>query len=276
MQLTGEPSLQLVQIRQDAYGYADMADGFLRLIVIERTFEDDFFRIADALLSEGGVFVDVGANHGLISFGLAAKHGSAVEFHLFEPNRALLPALEKSRALYPHMRCVINTVAVSDTVGRLAFAIDRDQTGASHLDPHGAEEVASTTIDMYAASAPLTRIDLLKLDVEGYELSALRGARDSLEKRIIKAVYFEYFEKWLRRVSEPREVINFLASVGFVTCYCRKGDLQSHGGATRTLRPGKPGYGLPLRPVEEGGLPQMTDLLAVPREHLSVGPASGR
>ena len=73
MRLTGEDPLQLVRIRDDARGYADLSDGFLRLIVIEGDYEKDFFRIADALLQEGGEFLDVGANHGLLSFGLARK-----------------------------------------------------------------------------------------------------------------------------------------------------------------------------------------------------------
>lgn len=54
MRLTGEDPLQLVRIRDDAFGYADLSDGFLRLIVIDRHFDEDFFRVADALLEAGG------------------------------------------------------------------------------------------------------------------------------------------------------------------------------------------------------------------------------
>ena len=50
MRLTREDPLQLVRIRDDAFGYADLSDGFLRLIVIDGAFDEDFFRIADALL----------------------------------------------------------------------------------------------------------------------------------------------------------------------------------------------------------------------------------
>src|SRR6266478_8177465 len=83
MRLTGEDPVQLVRIRDDARGYADLSDGFLRLIVIDSDYEKDFFRVADALLQEGGEFLDVGANHGLLSFGLARKHADRVRFHLF-------------------------------------------------------------------------------------------------------------------------------------------------------------------------------------------------
>ena len=84
IRLTGEPNLQLVRIRDQSFGYADMSDGFLRLIVIDGDFEQDFFRIADCLLAHGGTFLDVGANHGLFSFGLAGRQGAVIDFHLFE------------------------------------------------------------------------------------------------------------------------------------------------------------------------------------------------
>src|SRR5438309_10854319 len=90
MRLTGEDPVQLVRIRNGAHGYADLSDGFLRLIIIEENFEKDFFRIADSLLQGGGEFMDVGANYGLLSFGLARNLDKRVRFHLFEPNQELL------------------------------------------------------------------------------------------------------------------------------------------------------------------------------------------
>jgi len=56
MRLTGENPVQLVRIRADSFGYADLSDGFLRLIVIDQGFEADFFAIADAILAGRGCF----------------------------------------------------------------------------------------------------------------------------------------------------------------------------------------------------------------------------
>src|SRR5580704_16065462 len=112
MRLTGEDPVQLVRIRDDALGYADLSDGFLRLIVIEGEFEKEFFRVADALLQHGGAFLDVGANHGLLSFGLARKLDGLVRFHMFEPNSKLLKSIRKSLKLYPSMMTEVNPVAV--------------------------------------------------------------------------------------------------------------------------------------------------------------------
>jgi FkbM family methyltransferase len=262
MRLTGEPVLQLVRIRDNSFGYADMSDGFLRLIVIEQEFERDFFQIADALLAHGGAFIDGGANHGLLSFGLAGRHGAAIDFHLFEPNPTMVASIRKTSALYPNMRLTLNAAALSEEEGTVSFDIDESQSGRSHITTSGGVTVPARSLDSYVTGAGLSAVKLLKLDVEGYELAALRGARSALENRIIEAVYFEYFEKCLTRVAPPEALIAFLDSVGFEVCFSRPCDYRPRGGATHQFA------GLPMLPVAGYSRPPMTDLMAVPKERL--------
>ena len=270
MRLTGEDPLQLVRIRDDAFGYADMSDGFLRLVVIEGHYEKEFFRIADQLLSRGGVFFDVGANYGLLSFGLANKLGDAVRFHLFEPNPSLVRSIERTCELYRSMQSRVNEVAVSDENGFVLFNVDHSQTGRSHITGDGGSAVRSIKLDDYIDAANLERIDLVKLDIEGYELSALRGAERALKNRTVQAVYFEYFEKNLVRVAPPQVLLEYLDLLGFEVCFCRQCDFGIRGTPSLTLRKGLPGHGLPLLAVKGYRLPAMTDLLAVPKEHLAA------
>jgi len=270
MRLTGEDPVQLVRIRDEAYGYADLSDGFLRLIVIEGDYEKDFFRIADALLRNGGEFLDVGANFGLLSFGLARKLDGRVRFHLFEPNAKLLNSIEKSLKLYPSMRIEINSLAVCDKDSTVLFHVQEDQTGASHIAKSDGIPVRSIKLDTYLKEKRLDRVDLLKLDIEGYELAALRGAQDALYNQRIKAIYFEYFEKFLVRVAPPAELFAFLDAMSYEVCFCRHCDLAGQGASpTVTIRRGLPGHGLPLFPVKGRKVPEMTDLLAIPRERLA-------
>jgi FkbM family methyltransferase len=270
MRLTGEDPIQLVRIRDDSRGYADLSDGFLRLIVIDGDYEKDFFRVADALLQEGGEFLDVGANHGLLSFGLARKLHDRVRFHLFEPNPKTLESIRKSLKLYPSMRAEINALAVCDEDGTVPFHVQEDQTGASHIAKSGGIPIRSIKLDTYFKDKCLDRVELLKLDIEGYELTALRGAEHALRNRHIKAVYFEYFEKLLVRVTPPEKLIDFLDSLSYEVCFCRHSDLAGQGvSPTITIQDGLPGHGLPLLPIRGRKVPAMTDLLAVPRENLT-------
>ena len=62
-----------------------------------------FFGLLTLYFRPGVTFLDVGANHGLLSFGLASKLGERVHFHLFEPNPKLVASIEKTLKLYPAM-----------------------------------------------------------------------------------------------------------------------------------------------------------------------------
>jgi FkbM family methyltransferase len=268
MALTGEDHLQLVRIRGNAFGYVNLSDGFLRLIVVEGGFEHELLALADAFLRDGGVFLDVGANHGLVSFGLAGKHGSAVEFHLFEPNPELLSTITRTQALYPDMRCKVVPSAVTDHEGRVSFTVVPEQTGVSHIDPKGELSAPAVTLDRYLPSAGVAEAAFMKIDIEGYELGALRGAEESLKTRRIMAVYFEYCEKLLTRDRGHHALLDFIESVGYAVCFCRASDLAACGGSTHTVRYGLPGHGLPLKPIAGHTPPRETDLLALPKENL--------
>ena len=269
MALTGESPLQLVRIRGDYFGYADLSDGFLRLIVIDGGFEREFFAMADALLARGGAFLDAGANFGLLSCGLAGRHNGKVKFHLFEPNPALVQWIERSIARYPTMDCKVNCAAVSDLDGLISFQVITGQSGASHISEDGGEQVHSVSIDNYLDRENIDFVALMKMDIEGYELTAVRGAVKSLRNRRIKAVYFEYFEKYLIRVAPPRDLLTAFDTLDFEVCFCREADIAVFGGASHTLRDGLPGCGIPLLPVTGVDMPPMTDLLAVPKENLT-------
>lgn len=53
------------------------------------------------------------------------------------------------------------------------------------------EEVNQTTVDLLFDKFNCSKIDVLKIDVEGYELEVLEGAKDALESRRIKAILAE-------------------------------------------------------------------------------------
>ncbi len=65
-------------------------------------------------------------------------------------------------------------------------------------------------LDTYLGERGVDAVALMKLDVEGYELAALRGAAAALGRRAVAAIYFEYFEKYLVRVGPPDALIAFL------------------------------------------------------------------
>lgn len=267
MKFTGEDTLQLVRIRDDAFGYADLKDGFLRLIVIEGEFEKDFFRIADFLLGSGGTFLDIGANHGLLSLGLAGKFADCVDFHLFEPNPGLRDSFERSRLRYPTMRATLNAEALAEWPGSLQIKFYPEHLGMSHVVAEGGTTVNSIRLDDYLSSKQITKVELMKVDVEGYEAVVLHGAERSLKAQVFNAIYFEYCEKWLRRNGDPGDLLAYLRAHDYEPCLVRDSDLASYGGATHRIA-GPAGGDLPLRPLAGDVPPETTDMLAVPLKSL--------
>jgi FkbM family methyltransferase len=188
---------------------------------------------------------------------------------MFEPNPKLLESIRKSLELYPSMVAEVNPVAVCEADSTVLFHVQEDQTGVSHIVKSGGIPVRSIKLDTYLKERSLDRVELLKLDIEGYELGALRGAEHALRNHCIKAVYFEYVEKFVR-VAPPAKLVEFLDCLSYEVCFCRQCDIARQSVApTLTVKDGLPGHGLPLLPIRGRTLPAETDLLALPRENLA-------
>jgi FkbM family methyltransferase len=130
--------------------------------------------------------VDAGANMGQWS-GMASKIFSSARFHMIEPQSACLEQLQRMAS--SNSRFVVHPVAVSEpAVEQVAmFGVDnRGSTGAyvgKACDSlREATFTSARTLDtLVANAATVTDRLLLKLDLEGHELSALRGAERLLQ-----------------------------------------------------------------------------------------------
>lgn len=132
-------------------------------------------------LPDGSVAVDGGANIGLVAIPVAqalAPRGGRV--HAFEPQRLLSYALCGSAALNDIDNLVVHRRGLAASRGTLRVpAVNYSQPadyGTVQLEhPQGAPE--EDVVDVVALDdLGLERLDFLKLDIEGMEVQALRGA----------------------------------------------------------------------------------------------------
>jgi FkbM family methyltransferase len=263
MRWTKENTIQLVPVYGNTKGYADLSEGMLRLILIDSGFEADFFNLAQKLLPFNGVFFDVGANFGLMSVGLAGEVAPQAMLHIFEPNPRLSPWIEKSLRKLGHHQFHINQCAVSDFTGTIRMSINPEHTGESHISIDGNETVNCIRLDDYVRSHQISRIDLMKLDVEGFELTALKGMSESLQRGVVKCLYFEFMKKWLARHGDPLELLNFLDHCGFEIFYCRPHDLEKFATESAKHEVMIGNQKLRLAKVDVSQTPEHTDLLAI-------------
>lgn len=145
------------------------------------------------------VIVDVGANRGAWSAGLYARIAPLEpRFLLLEPSATLQSTL----AELPMPNKVILPVALGEKAGEAILHSVAPGSEAASLHArrdtyHQGGETASqpvivTTLDAVVAEQELTRIDYLKIDVEGHELAVLQGAQTCLRSGTVRALAFEF------------------------------------------------------------------------------------
>jgi FkbM family methyltransferase len=142
------------------------------------------------LTSPGSRVLDIGGNVGYFSLLLANRVGGEGEVHTFEPNPDLYSFLEPNIEKIKNIK--LHKIAVSDKNGEKELYKPKDyslNTGLATLEniSNGVRvaSVSTRTID----SMNFPAVDLVKIDIEGHELAALRGAEKTLMG--VKDVIFE-------------------------------------------------------------------------------------
>lgn len=184
--------------------------------------EIDAFRDLSKRFPDDAVLVDVGANVGDYSALMLAR-GPRVRVHAFEPSAAAFARLEQRHGATPQVR--LNRLALSSEPGTSILHSDSEgstigslETLASPIRPFDArfdEEVRCSTLDLYCAEQGIERIHFLKLDVEGHELSVLRGAQGLLERGAIDAVQWEFGENNVSSRTFLADFVTVLAGYDF-------------------------------------------------------------
>ena len=136
-------------------------------------------RFLRAHLRDGGVFVDVGANVGTYALALARDVGMAGKVIAIEPHPVTHARLAFNHAASGYTQVKLVQAAAGGEDGELLIETDGDNLGASHIvsgDASGkAIRVPSLRLQRILEEAGVSRVDALKIDVEGYEDRVLTG-----------------------------------------------------------------------------------------------------
>ena len=186
-----------------------------RLLMYEARFdvandlETNGERYLQSLVKEGIVF-DIGANIGDWTSSLLAG-GFRGKVHAFEPVPGTFKLLE-GRIHDPRVTLVPSAVSDFEGVVRMSSV---EGLGINAISEKGDVEVPVTTVDSYCAKNQIARIDLLKIDAEGYDFNVLLGARSLLSKQSISLVQFEYNQCWIETHRLLKDAFELLASFGY-------------------------------------------------------------
>jgi FkbM family methyltransferase len=151
--------------------------------LVAGSFERAELMFVSRFLRAGMTVLDVGAHHGLYTLLASMKVGAAGRVVAFEPSPREQKHLSGNVKLNRCKNVRIAPVAVGSSRGRAnLFLVEGDEDYCNSLRPPAvkartvAVSVAVETLDDYLRGIGISRVDFIKLDVEGAELEALRGA----------------------------------------------------------------------------------------------------
>jgi FkbM family methyltransferase len=151
----------------------------LRLHRIRNHGHEDWYDIRKSACRIETIF-DVGANVGQTARRFRSSFPKAA-IYCFEPVREMFEELQKSLA--GHSKVQVFQVAMGNTSGTGKIYLGDHPTTNSLIEPENArgfEEVRIETIDSFCQARGIERIDLLKVDTEGFDLEVLKGAASML------------------------------------------------------------------------------------------------
>lgn len=159
----------------------------------------------------GDIVVDVGANQGIFTC-YAATHAIDGWVYAVEPDTDNLAWLKAHLDLNHISNATVIAKCIGDRTGRAYFK-KGDCSGTGYVvdagEPGpGVVEVDEVTLGELMAANHLSKIDLLKIDAEGFEVKVLSGASDKLGS--IRRIVLEYHSPML-----ADEVQQFLRGRGF-------------------------------------------------------------
>ena len=207
-----------------ATGFKTDPNGYLpsRVQMLAGFYEADVCKLLASRMPQEGIFVDIGANVGYVSLYILS-HCITSKVICVEPNKQLIPVLRQNLARFSQVEIIHSAlsdingesfiyVGMDSAVGSLAEGYAR----AHHQADRSIQPMSVITITGDDLLSSIPSIDLLKIDIEGHELSALSGMQSLFDKGRIKCVLFELNLLAQRYSSrDPVDLIRFFINNGF-------------------------------------------------------------
>jgi len=182
----------------------------------------DYNSLCSKFIRPGSTVLDIGANLGSWGLEIARMHPNC-EIHAFEPQKKKFYQLCANIYINDLDNVTAHRVAMTDSAAKeLPFIINFDSNnGSSRLECEAIRSfgcalkskvmVPSCTLD----SMNLTNISFIKMDVEGHEISVLKGAVKTLKNNNYPMLAFESWDDpWAKDIQN--ELLDYVLSLGYV------------------------------------------------------------
>jgi FkbM family methyltransferase len=193
-------------------------EGVERSIYYTGTYEKGALAVMKRILGQGDLFVDAGANIGLMSLFASGLVGRAGRVYAFEPNPETAAILRENIRINGAENIEVSECAIGRRPGkaRIYERWDLNRGSATLIRPEvesGSHEVTVTTLSEFLRDKRPVR--LVKLDIEGFEPEALQGAMELLQREDPPVLMVECSEiAGDSSAGGPRAIYDLLAGGG--------------------------------------------------------------
>jgi len=171
-----------------------------------------------AITKEGMVLVDVGAHIGYFTLLGARLVGETGEVFAFEPDIKNFSLLDKNVGLNGYENVIRVKKAVTDKVGNASLFLNEDNSGDHSLRPSRGQTsvyIETTSLDRFFYSSSF-KPDIVKMDIQGAEMAALRGMDRLIRTNPSLKLIIEFWPAGIRGYGDsPAELLGGLLQYDF-------------------------------------------------------------
>lgn len=196
-------------------------------------FEKNELDAFQSLVNQGSIIIDAGANIGLYSIIGSKLVGDSGRIYSFEPSKTTFNLFKNNILLNQVTNITAINKGLGDKMGETLILNHNNETGDAEnyisnstlnnlesVNDGSAEVIVIDSLDNFQYENSISKVDFLKVDVEGYEYYVLKGAENLLRENPDIIILFECADHLAKRAgSSQNEVFNFLNKLGFELAY---------------------------------------------------------
>ena len=169
-----------------------------KILTDDELYEKDTCYMINKYIKKDSIFFDIGANEGFFSL-VASKKIITGKIYCFEPQKNLLKIIEKNllKNNFKNFFLLDFGIGESEYFTNLNVFQDTNTGASSILKKHFLNtkktKIKIKSLDHFVSEERLyDQIDLVKIDIEGYEIQAIKGMENLLKEKKINTLLIDY------------------------------------------------------------------------------------